>query len=294
MMRKSRAVNNVIDLTLETVSFPSTPDEKFRVTLKDIPSGETQVWIENKGNKHQWEATIGSMKEHGPDGIPRPAVLRCLKKALESAALLDPPKNDETEPETDLQRADDGEGFVLYLTFSVSGVWNPEYLFLLTPVDLEKIDILEAQVRDAREDIIVLKQEMEKKSDVNERMMSISSTTTASNGVITWDGPTPRIISDIFTLSADNQTVTVTQAGIYQVHVRMGQTNQSNGQFLTLRVNTASFAQCLQSDANNHQNTAQITEILPLNAGDRLDIYTYASSSTLGNPLFNRFWILKL
>ena len=81
---------------------------------------------------------------------------------------------------------------------------------------------------------------------------------------------------------------------MYQIHCRLGQTNNGNTQHLGLLINGIEIAQCLQSDANNHQNTAQITEVLEVTAAATLTVRCGAISNSIGQQLQNRLNIVLL
>jgi hypothetical protein len=97
-----------------------------------------------------------------------------------------------------------------------------------------------------------------------------------------------------FTLSADNSKITIVKSGLYQVHVRLAQTNSLNTQHLGLLHDGVEIAQCLQSDGNAHQNTAQITEIVEIQAGSYIQVRCGANSNSLPSPLQSRLFILLL
>ncbi len=67
-------------------------------------------------------------------------------------------KTDRDDPEVDFILEE--EDIYLMLTLSMGGVWKPEFVFNLLPVGLDKIDILEAKLRDAQDEIETLKVEL--------------------------------------------------------------------------------------------------------------------------------------
>jgi FtsZ-binding cell division protein ZapB len=48
----------------------------------------------------------------------------------------------------------------MMLTMSLYGTWRPEYYMTLTPLNIYRVDILEALLRDAQEEIVSLKTEV--------------------------------------------------------------------------------------------------------------------------------------
>ncbi len=97
-----------------------------------------------------------------------------------------------------------------------------------------------------------------------------------------------------FVKSPDHKTITVLKKGIYQVQIRLAGTNNGNTQSLALQVNRTDVAQCFQSDGNNHQNTAQIFEIISLKAKDELQVRCGCNGNSLASDNGNRFTIFYL
>lgn len=141
-----------------------------------------------------------------------------------------------------------------------------------------------------------LNQQLKEEKEAPPVFLSISSQTACGNQqIVQWNGAEPKVVPAAhFTLSPDNRTVTVLQKGVYQVHVRLGGTNSGNQQHLGLQINGADVAICLQSDANGHQNTTQILEIMPLEARAVVSVRCGCNSNSLGTALATRLIILKL
>ncbi len=79
-----------------------------------------------------------------------------IQKALELATVTDEKiKPDRGDPTVDFVRK--GEEISLVLTLSMGGIWKPQYVVDLFPVGLDKVDVLEAKLRDAQEEIAALK-----------------------------------------------------------------------------------------------------------------------------------------
>ena len=60
------------------ITFPSHRAALFRVTLKSVEDG-VLVWVECKKTKQQWQATVTSVADCGPAGVPEEAVIQFLK-----------------------------------------------------------------------------------------------------------------------------------------------------------------------------------------------------------------------
>jgi len=231
------------------------------------------------------------VSEYGPAGIPDDAVLSFLKKAFELVTIGDKEIIvDKDDPMVDLLLKHGGE-VSLVLTLSMCGIWKPKFTFPLLPVGLDKIDVLEAKLRDAQEEIEIMKRE---KEDVG--FLSVSSKTCcAAQGFVVWDAIEPKVInSNYFRMNTENREVTILQRGAYMIQVRLAGNNNGNGGSLGLQINGTDIARCMQSDANNHQNTPQIYEVVLLNVNDVLRVRWGGNQNSLADPLANRLTIIRL
>ena len=150
-----------------------------------------------------------------------------MQKAFDIASGESKAKDD---PEIDLAPSD-GE-MVLTLTLSMGGIWKPEYAFVLLPVGLEKVDMLEAKVRDAQEEIEHLREQISAPA-----FLSVSSTVACGfGGYVAWNIPLENTASH-YALAADNTQVSILMEGVYQVYVRLAVTNNGNTQSMGLQLN---------------------------------------------------------
>ena len=162
-------------------------------------------------------------------------------------------------------------------------------MFTLLPVALEKVDLLEARLRDAHDEIEALR------AGNAASYLSISSKTDcAYNQIVQWNGDGPLMSASHYKLSDDFRQVTILKNGLYQINVRLAGSNSGNGQSLGLQVNGVDMALCIQSDANCYQNTAQIHEIVLLNTNDVLQVRCGCNGNSLANQAANRFTMLFL
>jgi hypothetical protein len=202
--------------------------------------------------------------------------------------------------EASLQDSGDLE---LLLNYNVDGFDESEeesqiFTFVLAAKEVAKIDELESKLWDAFEKIRLLENPPRVEKKVAFLSLAASSAV-ASGGVVTWNGQSSggfvrAVTTTHFDVAANNQSVTVLKRGVYQIHVRLGETNNGNGNALSLRVNGVSIAQCSQSDGGNHQNTAQITEIVQLEPNSVLSVVCGANGNSLADILKTRFTVLLL
>mmetsp|Transcript_22082 Transcript_22082/g.49089 ORF Transcript_22082/g.49089 Transcript_22082/m.49089 type:complete len:304 (+) Transcript_22082:61-972(+) len=289
---KGSSERKAFSFEFNKVKFPSQPSDVFRASVSSA-SEAVVLWVESKKSKQQWQASITKISDVGPVGVPEGAVLAFLKKALELLSEQEEDaKTSADDPQVDLDQAD-GE-MVLTLTLSMGGIWKPEFVFALLPVGLEKVDMLEAKVRDAQEEIESLRAQLAAGSAP--AYLSISSATACgSQQMVAWDAAAPVVIpASHFELSADKKQVTVLKEGLYQVNVRLAGTNYSNTQSLGLQVNAVEVAQCTQSDANGHQNSPQLHELMILKANDTLQVRCGADGHSQAVAEANRFTMLYL
>jgi len=129
--------------------------------------------------------------------------------------------------------------------------------------------------------------------------LAVSSNKACGNGhMVHWsENDTARVIPKThFTFSKDDRKVTVIKKGLYQIQVRLGGTNSANqGTSLGLLIDGAEIAQCLFTDANGYQNTAQLFEIVPIRAGGTIEVRCGCShGNCIGVSLQTRLTVLQL
>jgi hypothetical protein len=204
--------------------------------------------------------------------------------------LDDPPDTiKDTDPSIDATMV--AGNLKLKLTINISGLWRPQFEFVLKAMELDTIEVLKAHLRDAQDEIKALKET--KHACVY--LSVCSQTSIGYQQLVTWNGTTTNLITDThFERSADTTTITIKKRGVYQINCRLGQTNSSNCQCLTLLINGSAIARCLQADANGYQNTAHITEVLEIAAGSTLTVQCGADGSSLADQLQNRLSIVLL
>eukprot|EP01032_Pedospumella_encystans_P008703 gene8703-10300_t len=261
--------------------FPSQPKESFRVRASTGADGVT-LWVESVKTKQQWQVTVKKVGDCGPSGIPDDVVYTLLEKAL---GVVESGNRAPDDPEIDLSNTD--KGVLLTLQLVLGGVWRPEFVFTLLPVALEKVDLLEARLRDAHDEIETLR------AGSAASYLSISSKTDcAYNQIVQWNGDGPLMSASHYKLSEDFRQVSILKSGVYQVSVRLGGGNNGSGHFTSLQLNGADIATCFQSDGNYHTNTAQINEVLKLSANDVLQIKCGFNNGSNAMQSGNRFTML--
>jgi len=148
-------------------------------------------------------------------------------------------------------------------------------------IHLQEIDVLRAQLVDALEEIATLKEMVAATPTfLAVPYISLRATSNAGNGnCLSWPTVVHNSSPEVF--QAATTKITVLQAGVYQIHFRLGVINSTNGYATFLQVNGANVAQAYLSDASSHYNTEQLTEILVLEANDELTVSNQCNKSNV-------------
>ena len=219
----------------------------------------------------------------------------------------------DTDPSVDGSIISGSNVFKVELTINVAGLWRPRYEFNLHALELDELEVVKAHLRDTMEEIKSLKMALDSQNSMkrmHEEFQSLkvkleskkedaflsltSAAATANQQIVVWNGTRGLVSSSHFDISADARKIAIKQPGVYQIHCRLGQINTANGQHLGILIDGIEVAQCLQSDGNGYQNTAQIFEVLEIKAGATLTVRCGAGSNSIGQQLQNRLSIVLL
>jgi hypothetical protein len=163
------SISTSTDALFNNAIFAALPNDSFRVKVSARNNG-TLIWVECKQSKNQWQTTITNIGECGPSGFPEAAVFACLQVGRHficSSSLHSDLQfhvkhqvalnvacnggNFNEGPEVNASLSETNMKLTLKLT-SIGTVWRPEFTFALLPVGLEKVDRLEAVLRDVQEE----------------------------------------------------------------------------------------------------------------------------------------------
>eukprot|EP01035_Chromulina_nebulosa_P024352 gene24352-31692_t len=301
-MRKSEEHRELFN----SVVFKSITHENFRVHLDEEKKGVLTVHIEARNSKKQWRFCIG---EEGAsiNGIPTDGIFRALKDALRTASLED---KIETDTAIDFMNYDEEDAYIA-LKISIFGS-TIGFEFKVEVIPLRDADVLRAQLVDAQEDILTLKatigniRKAQKEIGPLQKRIEALEVSTAGHfislqvkgnvatiGIVKW----PTVVhhetsTKIFSVAKDNNSITVNQPGVYQIHIRLGITNAVNGYATSLQLNGVTVAQSMYADAYGYQNTVQITETMTLKAKDTLQVTSNVAA--IVTALNSAFMVLKL
>jgi hypothetical protein len=172
------------------------------------------------------------------------------------------------------------------------GMWKPVYKAVLIPVALSTVDILQAQLRDAQEQI----QELSRKGA--RALMKLHSQTACPGGsCISWDSSDRSVLpQDYYSLSDDKRTVTVLVAGFYQVSVRVSQCQQASGPVCGFQLLVNGKVECsiTSPHCTGGSSTEFVQEVFCLNARDSLTVMSVGPRTTNPDRLSNCFSIVRM
>eukprot|EP01032_Pedospumella_encystans_P008704 gene8704-10301_t len=252
---------SAVSFDFKNLCFSPQSQDSYRVRATSCSEGVT-LWVESVECKEQWQVTVRTISDFGPSGIPDDVVYALLEKAL---GLVESGLGSADDPKIDLRTSD--KGVLLTLQLVLGGVWRPEFVFTLLPVALEKVDLLEARLRDAYDEIKALR------AGNTPAYLSISSKTICPhNEIVQWDGDGPIVSPSYFKFSEDFKQVTILKGGVYQISLRLLGRSNGHGTSTALQVNAIDVATCYQTGGNICDYTAQIHEIVKLELNDVLQI----------------------
>lgn len=275
-----------ISTLFHNVVFPSLPNESFRITCEPPTENSTwKLWLENRRTRLQYELSVISLKNYGPEDIPAPLVCHLLQKTLATCEVVSG-KQKEQEEDAQVDGVFSTEGITIYLTLNMSSLWFPVYSFVLTKKDVGEIEIIKSQLKDALEEI----QKLRNEARYERAFLSLSSALASGNqDIVRWNAPDRRIINPAyFTINTDSSNIIIRKRGLYQVCVRLaGINNQNNTSPVVLLLDGIALAECVQSDALNHQNSAHLNQMFELEAGADLSVRSCFNHNSRANSIQN-------
>ncbi|EGZ04678.1 hypothetical protein PHYSODRAFT_368914, partial [Phytophthora sojae] len=137
-----------------TTTFALPPTQPYRYSLS-LRSGKLRIWLENCESKKQWCTNdlilidYVNPSNYIPDVVPLTASRCCfrelLNRAVEDASEL--PRSLQSTEESHLQQE---------FSVKIQAMLRPRmltYAFDLEPISVERVDILEAKLRDLQDEV---------------------------------------------------------------------------------------------------------------------------------------------
>ncbi|KAH9159837.1 hypothetical protein LEN26_002149 [Aphanomyces euteiches] len=209
------------------VKFPTVKDSfRAQISVSDDDLSTARIWLESKQSKGQWECIVKVIKEHLPKGatyvLPNSVVISSLQCGL---SLLDHGKKKKVDVvgcNVSLKEARKGH-MEMGLTLTAFGSLEACYLFDLVPLSVEKVDILEAKIRDLEEAL------QRKPAACTPPYLALTSTKSVSaNSLVVWD-TNDATNARYFGLNKAKNAITIRQAGLYYIQMIAQMQNWSNG-----------------------------------------------------------------
>ena len=290
------------------LKFESIQRDEFRISLSAEDNSAATIWAESKNTKSQWQLKVNDLAEHGPAGVPAPVVFALLKASrlyfvlalnfddrvsLQTALKCHRKWRRDSDPKIDASIT--SEGLKLKLTIDLLEDWKPEYDFVLSPLELDGMEFLKAQLRDARDEILSLK-----KAQRECVYLSVSSDiATDSKELVSWNirllfGRSPKSFSRYFCFFKNCERLVFRVGGVYQINCRLAQQNTDTSQFLSILVDGEVVAQSPQADGLRYLNAAHVSEILRIEADSSLSVRCGASDGSSREASMNRLSVLLL
>ena len=294
--------------------------------------------VEKKSTQQLWQISISSLEKYGPTGqliylkfanivhvlctfyllmlfpgIPIEIVLSILKAALEQT-VIDPHSDEKAaapspdRASVDLFMNEKGVSLILKVPF---GGFPVDYSFPLLPVARDPVELIEAQVRDAKDDIVYLKGLVKKQkaelytllTNRNPILLLQSSDATPYEVIqgqwtVLWDhiAYSSQGYETTYSLSTDKLSIIIQQDGLYQINTKImnsstrldGQYPKTNAGGIYLNINDINIANSynhyndnlIKVNHNAFNGHSSIFEIISLKVGDKLSI-SFPANTTI-------------
>jgi hypothetical protein len=275
--------NQEFDIELSGLTFCAEVDDRYRARITSS-AHKIDIWLESKRTKAQCQCTILDIKDHSPQEVELPSevIISALRTALEKNASS---SIGEGDPTVDLVRSDES-GSVLELTIHLLPSLKPVYKFPMVPIALEKVDILEAKIRELQEEMMELRTIVGSKKTVYLSLRAIGvnleslapGATLPADRVITWCKASA-LDSNYFSLSSCRTKVTVQKSGLYHIYVRAPA--GYGGAKLSLLVNSKETERSFAGGVKTWILSLQLSAVIKLGSNAELSVGTTLSS---GDP----------
>ena len=173
--------------------------------------------------------------------------------------------------------------------------------FKAKSIPLQDVDVLRAQVIDAQEEILSLKEAIKsiQATPPPPQFITLNGSGSVEGGgrAVKWTKVVHNTAPDIFAVAANAKSVTVLQPGIYHIHIRRGVTEPDKEFSIQLNgksVITAQSPIIAATNDNAFQSALSLRETLTLQAQDSLRVVATTSSSNVILNTGNVFSVLKL
>lgn len=201
--------------------------------------------------------------------------------------------SNEVIPFLDAEIDENDGALVITLYVPVMGI-HVDFKFRFFPVEIKITDILQTQLRDAEEQIELLKNAVRKNRDAKE-FISLKSSGWSANSVVPWNAPGAyNSAPHLYKISENLQEVKVLMHGWYQVSCRLSGTDNNGSRTLILKKNGTDVAQAFNGFNTGYNGSVSICDILEFAANDSITVYYNANGGVNTNIICTCFSILKV
>ena len=153
----------------------------------------------------------------------------------------------------------------MYLDIPLAGVLLT-YVFEFLPLAREPMEELASSLRDVQDDVQMLQTK-------TQQVISLRMNATGGSGqVLQWGTLLHNSCISLFRVSDDNRVVTVTEDGLYMVHLRITcNNNNSNNTGFSVLINNKDAAEAYSTQSGGYQ-AAAINDVFILKANDCLSV----------------------
>mmetsp|Transcript_27393 Transcript_27393/g.71874 ORF Transcript_27393/g.71874 Transcript_27393/m.71874 type:complete len:307 (+) Transcript_27393:65-985(+) len=252
--------------------------EGYKFRLRLLSDQSITLWAENKGTRHQYanKLSVAELKALiGNPAISTSQFLDMLGCALEETA-----QKGELVPEVKRgcgsgQKAADG--ITVLVHFSAGRFMKQTFVVEMPAIDVDEVGILSAQMQD----VLAWKRKNAAPAVVVGKWQATAAT--ANGARMRWDNQA-FATADAFTRENNNETLRLTQGGLFRIDVQCNVTSSASAAFhLCLYINGTDEKYAYASSGSNYQHSYHISDLFNLDAGATVQVAAgYGNSMQVG------------
>uniref|UniRef100_A0AAV1T8T6 Uncharacterized protein n=1 Tax=Peronospora matthiolae TaxID=2874970 RepID=A0AAV1T8T6_9STRA len=248
-------------------AFSTSPATSYRYILR-LKDDKLSIWMEDRTSKKQWSKSGVTKEDYvtSANAISDASAIDYLKLFQDA---LDGEPDESSDAQCTLEMlSGDACQLVVSVKFRIlRSVRVVKYTFVLEPVSVERIDVLESKMRDQQEEL----KRLQKQSITHVHLEA--STKNGTTSKLQWSDPD----SDDFFVDQETGEISIRQPGAYSITVVV---KTGSNQGISIRKNE----ECIYSGSNSgYHNSLTASTIARFNANDRLavTVNTFTGTSHL-------------
>ncbi|POM76136.1 Hypothetical protein PHPALM_6664 [Phytophthora palmivora] len=267
------------DFEVEGVTtFASHPNRSFRY-LVSLKSEKVNIWLEDRSSKKQCKAEYVTTTNTFVDASPA-VYVSCFQQSLDCSV---------ESTEESQRKLISLEGGKLQLEMSIKlrllrSVRDVSYVFVLKPVTVEQVDVLESKLKDQQEEL----ERLRGRIDQIDRIFLYARSSAWAESKLMWES----LDSDKFTLTTDNTSITFLIAGVYAIGVLVNHVPNTSGS-ISLQKNGVEIQRAATASARyydfssgnqniTHETSSTLMCIVQVNKNEELAV-VFTGISTISN-----------